>query len=196
MSTGFWQTLATISGDGTAVTNSTSRTSLLGGAGGKQGLYTLQPNVLRVNDVLHIRAAGRMTSVITTPGTFTFDLSAGVAGTAFFTSLAILPDTVQAHTDRMWVLDVEGTVRVIGNAANVFWHGFFICEDILGTPATPPKGTVVAVLPWNATPVTGSNWDHSLAQILDFNITMSVATATTSCQLHHYALSLKTSSGL
>jgi len=196
MSLGYWETLAAISGSGNAVTNSTSRTSLLSGAGGKQGLYTLPPNKLRVGDVLHLFAQGHMTSVITTPGTFTFDLSAGVAGTALFSSLAILPDTVQAHTQRAWILDITGTVRVIGNAANIFWGGLFTCEDILGTPATPPKGTVVAVLPWNVgPPVTGSNVDLTIAQIIDFNITMTVATATTECQLYQYVLSLKTSTG-
>src|SRR4051812_43670283 len=121
MSRGYWETLASISGDGTALT-AAARASLLQGAGGKQGLYTLPANKLNINDVLHLKASGRISCVVTTPGTARFDLSAGVGGTAFFDSLAINLNII-AKVNVPWTLDIQGTVRVVGNVAQIFWQG-------------------------------------------------------------------------
>lgn len=192
MSLGYWETLASISGDGTALT-AAARASLLQGAGGKQGLYTLQPNKLRIGDVLRIRASGRISCVITTPGTARFDLSFGVGGTAAFDSLAI-PLNIVAKTSVPWILDVEGIVRTIGNAGNIFWQGFWLSEAALNVavPSTGP-GPGGNTLPYNTAPVVGSNVDMTIANILDFNWTQTAATG--SVTLHNYSLSLLTSTG-
>jgi hypothetical protein len=192
MSLGYWETLASISGDGTALT-AAARASLLQGAGGKQGLYTLAANKLRVNDQLHIFASGRISCLITTPGTARFDLSFGVGGTACFDSLAI-PLNIVAKTNVSWVLEVMGTVRTIGNAGNIFWQGFFLSEAniLVPIPSTGP-GPGGQLVPYNTAPVVGSNVDMTLSQILDFNWTQTVATG--SVQLHQYSLALKTSTG-
>lgn len=192
MAGGYCETLASIIGDGTALT-AAARASLLQGANGKTGLYTLPPNKLRVGDVLHLRASGRISVVVTTPGTARFDLSAGVAGTAFMDSLAISLNIV-AKTNVPWVLDMYGTVRVIGNAANMLWQGFWLSEaGILTAVPTTGPGPGGNTLPFNTAPVVGSNVDLSVAQIIDFNFTQTVATGSVTC--HQYGLSLVTSSG-
>jgi len=193
MSLGYWETLASISASGTALT-AAARASLLQGAGGKQGLYTLPANKLRVGDVLHLRAQGHISCVVTTPGTARFDLSAGVGGTAFMDTLAILLNIV-AKTSVPWVLDMEGTVRAIGNAGNMFWQGFWLSEASINTAVqiTGP-GPGGAALPWNtAPPVVGSNIDMTVANIIDFNFTQTAATG--SITLNTFCLSLKTSTG-
>src|SRR5438445_5375240 len=138
MSLGYWETLAATVGDGTALT-AAARASLLQGANGKTGLYTLAPNKLRVGDVLWLRASGRISCAVTTPGTARFDLSAGVGGTAFMDTLAINLNIV-AKTNVPWILDMEGIVRAIGNAANMFWQGFWLSEAALNVavPSTGP----------------------------------------------------------
>ncbi len=192
MSLGYWETLASINADGTALT-AAARASLLQGAGGKQGLYTLAANKLRVNDVIHLRASGRISCVVTTPGSITFDLSFGVAGTAVMSTLAI-PLNIVAKVNVPWVLDMVGTVRAIGNAGNMFWQGYWLSEAALNTavPATGP-GPGGNTLPYNTAPVIGSNVDMTVAQILDFNFTQTVATG--SVTLHQYCLALLTSTG-
>lgn len=192
MSIGYWETLASISGDGTALT-AAARASLLQGAGGKQGLYTLAANKLRVGDVLRIRASGRVSCVITTPGTARFDLSFGVGGTACMDTLAI-PMNVVAKVSVPWILDMEGIVRTIGNAGNIFWQGFWLSEAALNVavPSTGP-GPGGNTLPYNTAPVVGTNVDMTVASILDFNWTQTAATG--SITLHNYSLSLLTSTG-
>lgn len=191
MSLGYWETLASVPADGTALT-AIARASLLQG-GAKPGLYTLLPNKLRIGDVLRIDAFGRISCVITTPGTSRFDLSAGVAGTAFFDTLA-MPLNVVAKTNVMWRLEALGIVRAVGSSANIFWSGAWFSEANINTalPATGP-GPGGQNVPYNTAPVVGANFDHSISQILDFNFTQTVNTG--SCTLHGYALSLKTSTG-
>lgn len=192
MSLGYWETLASITADGTALT-AAARASLLQGAGGKQGLYTLAANKLRVGDVLNIRASGRISCVVTTPGTARFDLSAGVGGTAIMDTLAIDLNVV-AKVSVPWILDMEGIVRAIGNAGNMFWQGYWLSEagKLTAVPTTGP-GPGGNTLPWNTAPVVGTNWDMTVANILDFNWTQTASTG--SITLHNYCLSLKTSTG-
>ena len=192
MSLGYYETLASINADGTALT-AAARASALQGAGGKQGLFTLPPNKLRVNDQLILRATGRISCVVTTPGTARFDLSAGVAGTAFFDTLA-MPLNIVVKTNVSWILDVVGTVRAIGNAGNIFWQGCWLSEASILTalPATGP-GPGGQNVPYNTAPVVGANWDMTIATIIDFNFTQTVTTG--SMTLHQYHLGLMTSTG-
>lgn len=189
---GFFETLATISGDGTALT-AAARASLLQGAGGKQGLWTMRPNELVVGDILWLRASGRISCVITTPGTARFDLSAGVGGTALMDTLAIDLNVV-AKTSVPWVLDMVGEVRVIGNAGNMFWQGYWLSEaaKLTAVPSTGP-GPGGNTLPWNTAPVVGSNWDMTISSIIDFNFTQTAATGSITC--HSYMLVKCTSTG-
>jgi len=194
MSLGYWETLATINADGTALTTGT-RASLLGGAGGKQGLYTLPPNKLRVGDVLHLRAGGRLSTAVTTPGTSRWDIAIGAAalGAANFDTLA-LSGNIVVQTNVPWVLDVEGTVRSVGNAGTIFWQGIITSSAFILTAAlaTGPYDATITV-PFNTAPVVGPATDFTVANIIDFAFTQS--TGTGSCTLHTYCLSLKTSTG-
>jgi len=193
MSIGYWETLATTITDGTALTAGT-RASLLGGTA-KTGLYTLPPNKLRVGDVLHVRAGGRLSSAVTTPGNSTWDLGIGAAalGAASFSSLALLGNIV-IQTNVPWVIDFSGTVRSIGNAGTIFWQGFIHCTAFLNTAviATGPYSGSIA-LPFNTAPVVSAAIDMSVSNIIDFAFTQTTATA--SCTCHTYELSLKTSTG-
>jgi hypothetical protein len=192
MSLGYWETLATINADGTALTGA-AKASALGGAGGKQGLYTLAANKLRVNDVLHIRASGRISCVVTTPGTARWALTATTGAVDFMDTLAI-PLNVVAKVNVPWILDMNGTVRSIGNAGTMFWQGYWLSEAALNValPATGP-GPGGNTLPYNTAPVVGTAFDMTVVQIIDFNFTQTVATG--SMTLHQYRLSLLTSTG-
>ena len=128
----------------------------------------------KIGKKLRITASGRISSVITTPGTARFDIRLG--GAVVFDGLAILLDTVAAHTNVGWQLDIEMTIRAIGTAANFFSIGKWTCEDILGVPATAPKGVLTAILPWNAAPAVGGNFSSIVSQELDMFFTQTVAT--------------------
>jgi len=60
------------------------------------------------------------------------------------------------------------------------------CEDILGVPATAPKGVLSAILPWNSAPAVGANFDSTVSQQIDFFFTQTVGTG--SMTVHQYAV--------
>src|SRR5262245_8738082 len=163
MALGYRELICSLVGDGTAIT-STSRTSMTAGATGRRG--SMPPNKLNaVGDVVHLFAAGRISSVVTTPGTATFDLA---FNTTANTSLGAIPLNTTAKTNVGWVLDLYGTVKVAGTAGNIIWQGYYLSEDSLNTavPSTGP-GPGGNILPYNTAPVVGSNFDMTVVQAPD-----------------------------
>lgn len=137
-----------------------------------------------------IKMSGRISSVITTPGTARFDVDLGPAGTIIvFDSLAILLDTVAGHTNVKWELELELVCRAVGaTTLTTFFPAVarFISEDILGVPASAPKGVLAAMLPWNTAPVIGSGCDNNALNILDVFFTQTAATG--SLTVHDYCV--------
>jgi hypothetical protein len=180
MSTQSWQeTLVTAQGDGTAVT-AAAATSIIPAA----AKITLPNNYFSVGKILRVTASGRISSVITTPGTARFDVRLG--GVVAFDGLAVLLDSVAAHTNVGWMLDILLTCRSVGSgtSATMFGQGTWTCEDILGVPATAPKGVLTAMLPWNSAPAVGTGFDSTSALSVDLQFTQTAATG--SLTLHQY----------
>jgi len=180
MSLQTWQeTLVNASVDGPILTAAAAATAIPTAA-----KITLPNNYFYVGRMLRITAAGRISSVITTPGTARFDVRIGAV--VAFDSLAILLDTVAAHTNVGWKLDLLLTCRSIGSgtSATLFGQGVWTCEDILGVPATAPKGVLGAILPWNSVPAAGTGFDSTAASTLDLFFTQTAATG--SLTVHQY----------
>lgn len=147
---------------------------------------TLPNNYFQLGKLWRVKATGRISSLITTPGTARFDIRIGAV--VAFDSLAILLDSVAAHANVGWVLEVMLQCRAVGNGTitQLFPQGTWTCEDILGTPATAPKGSLSAVLPWNSAPALGTGFDNTLANTVDMFFTQTVATG--SLTVHTYQI--------
>jgi hypothetical protein len=190
MSLGYWETLASLSADGTPLT-AAARASLTQGAGATGARFTMPAGKLRVGDVIKLRASGRISCAVTTPGTARFDLAAGA--TVIFDSLA-MPLNIVAKANVAWSLDVMGTVRAIGTTGNIFWQGWWLSEASINTalPATGP-GPGGQSVPYNTAPVAGANFDTTVSALWDLFFTQTVGTG--SVTLHQYMLALKSSTG-
>jgi hypothetical protein len=177
---GWQETIIEAQSDGTAVTAAAETTLLPAHA-----VATLPPNYFsRPGKRIRIRASGKISSVITTPGTARFKVKLG--SVAVFDSLAILLDSVAAHTDVGWKLEIELTQRAVGTAATLMGIGTWTCEDILGVPAAAPKGCLTAILPWNSAPAAGTSFDATVSEVLDLTFTQTAATG--SITLQQYAV--------
>lgn len=178
----FKEVIATAQVDGSTITAAAATSMLPASA-----KAVIPANTWAIGKRLSIFASGRISSVITTPGTARFDVRMGA--TVVFDGLAILLDTVAAHTTVGWTLEIEMTCRAVGTTGNFFGVGKWTCEDILGVPATAPKGVLTAILPWNTAPAVGANFDTTVSQTLDLFFTQTVATG--SCTLHQYQASIQ-----
>ena len=123
-----------------------------------------------------IEASGIISSVITTPGTARFDLRMG--SNVVFDSLAIALDSVAAHVNVGWRLSIDLRCETIGSGttATLRGQGTWTCEDILGVPASAPKGVLSAILPWNTGTTIGGGFDSTAANTVDMFFTQTVAT--------------------
>lgn len=139
-----------------------------------------------VGQQLLIKASGKISSVVTTPGLAQFDFRLG--GTVVFDGLGILLDSVAAHVNVGWWLEILLTLEIVGAAAKFMGQGIWVCEDILGVPASAPKGCLTAMLPWNSVPAQGNAADLTTTAMADLFFTQSVATG--SCTLLQYSLSV------
>jgi len=175
----FVQSLIAATGDGSGLSNSTSATSLLPA----QAKLTLPANYLDyVGRRLKISAQGRISNIVTTPGTLTLQLKLG--STVVFDGGAMQLSTT-AHTTLPWWWDVELTVRAIGSSANLIGQGRFMSQAASISGADPTTGHSLLLTP-NATPAVGSNFDSTAALVLDLFATFSIANSGNAITLHQY----------
>ena len=96
--------------DGTAHANSTTATSIIPAA----AKDTRPTNFFNIGRMLEITARGRISNIVTTPGTLTLDVRFG--GVVVFTGGAVSL-THTAKTNVTWSFDAFLTCRTIGSAA-------------------------------------------------------------------------------
>lgn len=157
--------------DGTALTASTAQTSILPGA----AKFNLPANLLQIGTCMGFRAAGRMSNVVTTPGTLTFELKFG--SVVVWTSGAIALNIV-AETNGAWILDIDLICRSIGNSttATMWGIGDFCSRSIIGSATAAAGSTGNVLLPYTS-PTTGTGFDSTVSNVIDLFATWSISNA-------------------
>ncbi len=161
------QSLVTQQSAGAALTNSTTATSLLTAAAKKRldaGFFYVPGRKIQ------IKAQGKITTVVTTPGTLQFSVrltgapdSASPTVVTAATGPAMTLSTT-AKTDVLWLLDWELTCFTIGAAANL-QHGGIWQSEAAG--ATTVVGEMKSVGLSASPPAVGSNFDATQIQVVD-----------------------------
>lgn len=181
MSLQTWQeTLITAQGDGSALTAAAAASCLPAAA-----KFTLPANYFSaVGKTIRITATGRISCVVTTPGTARYDVRMG--GTVVADTAAMSLNIV-AKTNVPWMLQLVLTARAIGSSGNLMWGGLWTSEAGINTavPTTGP-GPGGFNLPFNSAPAVGSSFDTTASQVVDLFFTQTVATG--SMTLHQYIL--------
>ena len=178
---GWSETLVSAQIDGTALTASVTATSILPAA----AKFTLPANFFQIGKVLRVVAAGRVSNIITTPGTLTLDLRLGAVIAANGGAMAL---NVVAKTNVPWWLEWVLTCRAIGasTTANLMHQGLWCSESVIGSALPTVGGAGQHMLP-NATPAVGTGFDSTAAQVVDLFATWSLNNAN-SIQVHQFAL--------
>lgn len=137
---------------------------------------TLPAGYWQIGRSWRLRAGGRISCAVTTPGTARFDMRVG--GVVVWDSLA-MPLNIVAQTNVAWVLDLALTCRAVGSGttANMIGIGTWLSAASLNAaaPATGP-GPGGFLVPFNTAPVVGTGFNSQSALTLDFFFTQTVAT--------------------
>lgn len=171
--------LISAQGDGSALSNSSSATSILPA----QAKFTFPANFFDyVGRKLKVSAQGRVSNIVTTPGTLTLDLRLG--GTVVFNGGAMQLSTT-AHTSVPWWWDVELTLRVTGSSAQFMGQGRFVSQAANISGADSTTGHSVLLTP-NTAPALGTAFDATAAEQLDLFAAFSTANTGNAITLHQY----------
>lgn len=150
--------------------------------------YTLLANHFFIGRRLRIQARGRISCLVTTPGTARFDVRLG--GTVVFDTGQMNLNIV-AKTTVPWWLDIDLECRSIGSGTSATLMGFskFTSEAVIGAPL-PTVGGVGTLLSSGGSvggpPAVGGGFDSTTSQQVDVFFTQTVATG--SLTTHLYSL--------
>ena len=177
------QTLITAQVDGLSLSSSTTATSILPA----QAKFTLPANTLNIGQSLRIKAAGRLSNIVTTPGTLTLDIKFG--STVIFGGGAMQMSTT-SHTTLPWWYEALLTCRAVGSSANFMGQAIATSQCLSLTAVADSTTTPATLLLPNSTPAVGNNFDSTTSQVIDMFATFSIANVGNLIQLHQFSLEM------
>jgi hypothetical protein len=166
------EVVAATQGDGTAVTNTVTRTSVV-----HPSFNVTLPGAQFTDprQRADLRAEGRVSTAASTPGTLTLSLMFGTNVVATFTT----PTVTVSLTNASWWLEWQFDFRSPGATAAFLHVATFTSAVQAGTVAAPGTG----LYPTTA-PVIGATFDSRVGQVVDLAATWSVANASNSILAH------------
>jgi hypothetical protein len=131
--------------------------------------------------------AGRISCVITTPGTMRFDFRTGPSGTIVAFDTGAINLNIVAKTNVPFLFEVDLICRAVGNSttSNLFGMGRLQSEAIVGS-SLPTVGGNGSILAPTSAPAVGTGFDNTAANAVDFFFTQTVATG--SMTVHQYMI--------
>lgn len=162
---------------GPNLTASTTRTSLLAVAAGAAGKPTIPCQWWDyVGKMMKVVVAGRLSNIVTTPGTLTLDMT--FAAVQVWNSGAIQLSAV-AHTTLPFLLELWLTCRSIGGgtAATVMAAGRMQSQCIIPAIGVVDAGSHNCLNVPNVTPVVSTGFDSTILNQIDIFGTFSLNNA-------------------
>src|SRR5678815_1812389 len=182
---GWNQTLVTQRTAGTIFDTYTTAKTVIN----QQDLYGFYANYFQLGSKLRIRVNGSMTTLVTTPGTVTFQVMLGTI--PVYTTGAIQINAT-AHTLLPWWLDVNLTCQLtntgVGGAIAKFMglgliQGVMFTKTAGQTDGVNSESEIVAPV---TTPALGTAFDSTISQILDFWVGFSISSASNRVRVDQY----------
>lgn len=173
---GWNQTRITAQGDGAALGNTTTATSILPA---QAKLIVPAHTFGYIGKLLRVRAFGRVSNIVTAPGTLTLDIRFG--GTIVANGGAMTLNVV-AKTNVTWRLDWDLVCRSAPGTACALMHtGEWKSESVIGSAAGQ---ATISSLPASA-PAVGTTFDSTAQQAFDMFAAWQTANAGNTITLHH-----------
>ena len=147
----------------------------------------LPTNYFYIGKVWRITMAGRISCVVTTPGTARFDVRMGPSGTIIVYDTGALNLNLIAKTTVPWFLQIMLTCRAVGSgtSTNFMGVGQFTSEAVVGAPLNTAGGNGTLNAPVGA-PAVGTGFDNTAANAVDMFFTQTVSTG--SMTVHQYMI--------
>ena len=180
------ETLMAMEQSGTQLSASTTPTSLLHSS----GKFTLPPNFFSIGKAIRITFAGRISNLVTTPGTLTLDIRMGPTSNIVVYNGDAMQLSSTVHTDVPVMGDIMMTCRAIGGgtSANLLSQGRITSQALSLTAVADSTTTPATLLMPNTNPAVGTGFDSTVAMVVDMFGTFSVNNAANKVQVHQFWL--------
>lgn len=154
-----------------------------------QALYTFPPNYFAPGRCLEIMVGGALNTLVTTPGTITFEVKLGPTANIVAFSSGAIQMNATAHTLLPFYLEMRMTCRAVGSgtSANIVGLGrlggvmFTLTAAQVDDLNTPGLFLVPAT-----TPGVGAGFDSTISNILDFWAGFSISSASNRIRVDQY----------
>lgn len=129
--------------------------------------------------------SGRISCVVTTPGTARYDICMGSAGTTIVYDTLAINLNIVAKTTVPWFFEVLLVCRAVGSGTSTtfFPRGQWTSEALVGSALPTVSGNGSVLVPTGA-PAVGAGMDNTAASALDMFFTQTAATG--SMTVHNY----------
>lgn len=185
MSLGYQEILATLQSDGPSLSNSAAATTILQSHAKK----TLPPGYFdTIGKSVRITAFGRLSNIVTTPGTLQLDVRMGPTSNISVFSGGPMQLSSTAHTTLPWWMQIVLTCRSVGVSGTLFGQGVIMGQPLSLTAVADSTTTPATLLLPNTTPAVGTAFDTTVASIVDLVATFSIANVGNLIQTHGYVL--------
>ena len=173
------ETKASAVADSTAVSNTTTPTTIIH-ATAKPVIAAQE--IVKAGQVFRVTVTGRISTLVTSPGTLTLDFRLGSAVIFNGGAMAL---NVNAQTNATFKLIVHLRLVTVGSGttATAIGTGQFISRAVIGSAAVGVGAAGALMLPDTA-PVIGTGFDSTIAQTFDVFATWSIASASNSILSH------------
>lgn len=184
--TGWVQTLVSQQGAGTSFGTFTTAKTVIN----TQALYVIPAGdqFWKIGKRLRIIVYGGLGSLVTTPGTVTFQVMVGAA-IAFTTGAIQLNAT--AHTNLPFQLQIDLTVRALGSGTNANAMGQAVAVGKMFTVTagqTDGANSNTVIMAPATAPAVGAGFDSTIANILDFWTGFSISDAANTVKIEQYTV--------
>jgi len=151
-------------------------------------LITLPANYFQIGKHLRVRVRGGIGTLVTTPGTITFQVMIGSA-IAFTTGAIQLNAT--AHTNLPFTFEADLICRAIGSGTSANCMGMGEVRGVMFTLTagqTDGANTASALQVPATAPAVGAGFDSTIANILDFFAAFSISNAANTVKIEQYTV--------
>lgn len=148
----------------------------------------LPNNFFYVGRRIKFTISGRLSCVITTPGTARWDICMGSAGTTVvFDTGALTLNTAVAKGNVPFQLMIELTCTAVGASTSTtfFPNAWVASEALINSPAPSAGGNVLLNVPVG-TPAVGAGFDNTASSAIDLFFTQTVNTG--AMTVHNYSV--------
>lgn len=148
---------------------------------------TLPNNYFYIGRRIRFTISGRLSCVITTPGTARWDICMGSAGTTIVFDTGALNLNVVAKGNVPYCLFIELLCQSVGASTGTtfFPTAWVASEALVGSPAASAGGNTLLNVPVG-TPALGAGFDNTASSAIDLFFTQTVNTGAQT--VHNYSV--------